>query len=90
MDAKVPLASYWDALEAQDFDLRSGLMKEHAKAVKKHIDEYKQNYSDLVDGADFTVMFIPAEPILSAAFEINPSLQSTLSRTTSSLPRLSP
>ena len=76
VDAKVPLASYWDALEAQDFDLRSGLMKEHAKAVKKHIDELcNRNYSDLVDGADFTVMFIPAEPILSAAFEINPSLQ---------------
>ena len=73
---QVPLASYWDALEAQDFDLRSGLMKEHAKAVKKHIDELcNRNYSDLVDGADFTVMFIPAEPILSAAFEINPSLQ---------------
>ena len=51
-------------------------MKEHAKAVKKHIDELcNRNYSDLVDGVDFTVMFIPAEPILSAAFEVDPDLQ---------------
>jgi len=76
VDAKVPLASYWDALESEDFDLRARLMEEHARAVKKHIDDLSnRNYSDLVEGADFTVMFIPAEPILSAAFEINPSLQ---------------
>ncbi len=76
VDAKVPLASYWDALEAQDPDLRSGLMKKHASAVKKHIDDLrKRGYSDLVDGVDFTVMFIPAEPILSAAFEVDPNLQ---------------
>jgi len=29
----------------------------------------------MMSGSDFTVMFVPAEPILSAAFEIDPSLQ---------------
>ena len=74
--AKVPLASYWDALEIEDPDARQTKMGNHAKEVKKHIDDlYKRDYASLVGGAEFTVMFIPAEPILSAAFEIDPSLQ---------------
>tara|TARA_B100000214_G_scaffold202041_1_gene146395 strand:- start:96 stop:1295 length:1200 start_codon:yes stop_codon:yes gene_type:complete len=76
VDAKVPLASYWDALEIEDSDARLAKMSNHAKEVKKHIDDlYKRDYASLVGGAEFTVMFIPAEPILSAAFEIDPSLQ---------------
>ncbi|MAS88582.1 MAG: DNA recombination protein RmuC [Euryarchaeota archaeon] len=76
IDAKVPLASYWDALEIEDPDARAAMMTNHAKEVKKHIDDlYKRDYPNLMSGTDFTVMFIPAEPILSAAFEIDPSLQ---------------
>ncbi len=76
VDAKVPLASYWDALESEDIKIKSNHMMEHSKAVKSHIDELaSRNYSSFVKGADFTVMFIPAEPILSSAFEVNPSLQ---------------
>jgi len=76
VDAKVPLASYWDALEIEDPDARSAKMSDHAKEVKKHIDDlYKRDYPSQMGGSDFTVMFLPAEPILSAAFEVDSTLQ---------------
>lgn len=76
VDAKVPLASYWDALDLDDLDARAAKMSNHAKEVKKHIDDlYNKDYPSLSGGSDFTVMFIPAEPILSAAYEIDSSLQ---------------
>ena len=76
VDAKVPLAAYWDGLDLEDPDARSSKMVEHAKNVKKHIDDLaSRNYPNLIGGSDFTVMFIPAEPILSAAFEFEPTLQ---------------
>jgi len=76
VDSKVPLSAYWDGLDIEDPDARTDKMKEHAKNVKKHIDDLaSRNYPSLIGGSDFTVMFIPAEPILSAAFEYEPSLQ---------------
>jgi len=76
IDAKVPLAAYWDSLDIDDPDAKGLKLKEHAQQVKKHIDELAgRDYPRFLDGTDFTVMFIPAEPILSAAFEIEPTLQ---------------
>ena len=76
VDAKVPLAAYWDGLELDDGDARALKMKEHAKSVKKHIDDLvERDYPRMMEGVDFTVMFIPAEPILSTAFEYEPALQ---------------
>ena len=76
IDAKVPLAAYWDRLDLEDPDVRKKKMQEHAKAVKGHIDALvKRDYPSLTGGSDFTVMYIPAPPILAAAFEIDPSLQ---------------
>lgn len=76
IDSKVPLAAYWDGLDLDDPDARIIKMKEHAKSVKKHIDDLaSRDYPRYLQGSDFTVMFIPAEPILSAAFEHEPSLQ---------------
>ena len=76
IDAKVPLAAYWDGLDLEDPDVRKKKMQEHAKAVKGHIDALvKRDYPSLTGGSDFTVMYIPAPPILAAAFEIDSSLQ---------------
>ena len=76
VDSKVPLAAYWDGLELDDGEARGIKMKEHAKAVKKHIDDLvDRDYPRMMEGVDFTVMFIPAEPILSTAFEYEPALQ---------------
>ncbi len=76
VDSKVPLAAYWDGLNLEDGDGRTLKMKEHAAAVKKHINDLAtRDYPKMMDGVDFTVMFIPAEPILSAAFEFDSTLQ---------------
>jgi DNA recombination protein RmuC len=76
VDSKVPLAAYWDGLELEDGEARGLKMKEHAQSVKKHINDLaERDYPRMMDGVDFTVMFIPAEPILSTAFEYEPSLQ---------------
>ena len=67
--------------DADGLIIRSGTkvdskMIEHAKDLKKHIDDlHNRDYAGLIEGADFTVMFIPADPILSAAYEVDPSLQ---------------
>tara|TARA_B100000029_G_scaffold218513_1_gene216340 strand:- start:2890 stop:4152 length:1263 start_codon:yes stop_codon:yes gene_type:complete len=76
VDAKVPLAAYWDGLDLEDPDARKKKMEEHAKALKSHIDALvKRDYPSLMGGSDFTVMYIPAPPILAAAFEVDPTLQ---------------
>ena len=76
VDAKVPGANYLDALDCHDPVARAELMKAHAKDLRKHVDDLAQRkYSEKIEGVDFTVMFIPAEPILGAAFEADPGLQ---------------
>ena len=78
IDSKVPLAQYLDGMEEEDIDRRKAFMINHAKDVKKHIDDLAgRDYSGLMgtSGTDFTVMYIPSEPVLSAAFEHNPDLQ---------------
>ena len=76
VDSKVPLAAYWDGLDLEDGEARAVKMKQHANDVKKHVNDLaNRDYPRLMDGTDFTVMFIPAEPILSTAFEYEPSLQ---------------
>jgi DNA recombination protein RmuC len=77
VDAKVPLAAYWDSLETTDPVEKDRLLKQHVKDVDKHVRDLKdRHYSGQLDaGVDFTVMFIPADPILAAAFERDPELQ---------------
>ena len=77
IDAKVPLAAYWDALQTTDPVERKKLMAKHAKDVVAHVRELaRRDYSGQIpEGVDFTVMFLPAEPILAAAFEEDPDIQ---------------
>ena len=75
VDSKVPLAAYWDGLELDDGGSSSPKNEEHANDVKKHVNDLASRDYALLQGTDFTVMFIPAEPILSTAFEYEPSLQ---------------
>ena len=47
-------------------------MAEHAQQVKGHINTLvKRDYARILGGSDFTVMYIPASPILAAAFEVD-------------------
>ncbi len=70
VDAKVPLAAYLDAAEAHDEETRRARLKQHAADMKTHVRALaSRDYSKSLGGSvDFTVMFVPGEPFLAAAF----------------------
>ena len=77
VDSKVPLSQYLEAIECDDPDRRKALLVAHARAVKEHVRALKsRDYAGQVQGSiDFTVLFVPGDPILAAAFEADPDLQ---------------
>lgn len=75
VDSKVPLASYLEAVESEDDATRRALLARHASDLLKHIDalgskEYWRRY----DSPAFVILFLPSEPLLSAALEERPDL----------------
>jgi DNA recombination protein RmuC len=83
VDAKVPLTKFLEAMEGDlPPEQRTALLVEHAAALKAHVNALAQkDYADLLGGrVDFTVLFVPADPILSAAFEHAPELQADAMR----------
>ncbi|HZK05516.1 MAG TPA: DNA recombination protein RmuC [Actinomycetaceae bacterium] len=79
IDAKVPLGKH---LEAESVDPAApgaaervaALREGHAKAVRSHVDELVRRNYHVTAGSDITVMFLPAESLLSAALEQDPAL----------------
>ncbi len=82
VDAKVPYNSYLEASQipptatGEEETRRKTLMGQHAKQVKSHIDALsaKTYWAGLDASPDFTVAFIPSEPLLAAALEHDPGL----------------
>jgi len=75
VDAKVPLDDYLAALEAADERLRRDCFKRYAKAIREHVDALAGKEYHKRDGAaPFTVLFVPGEAFLSAAFIEDPQL----------------
>ncbi|SDM93680.1 DNA recombination protein RmuC [Actinomyces ruminicola] len=88
LDAKVPLDSYLQACavgSGPDAAGRAGadaqrrrakLLAAHAKALRGHVDALADRHyaRTLQDSPDLVVLFIPAEPILAAALEADPTL----------------
>jgi DNA recombination protein RmuC len=76
VDAKLPLSAYWAAAEASDPEVRKRALKEHADLLRRQIRALaKRDYSNLVAGRiDYAVLFLPADPILSAAYEADPDV----------------
>jgi DNA recombination protein RmuC len=82
VDAKVPYNSYLEASQipptatGEEETRRKALMGAHAKQVKSHIDALsaKTYWAGLEASPDFTVAFIPSEPLLAAALEHDPGL----------------
>ncbi|MBL8857565.1 MAG: DNA recombination protein RmuC [Planctomycetes bacterium] len=76
VDAKLPLSAYWAAAEAGDPDERKRALKEHAELVRRQVRALaKRDYASLVSGRiDYAVLFLPADPILSYAYEAAPDL----------------
>lgn len=76
VDSKVPLQRYLEALEAEDEQTRTNLLKQHARDVQAHMRKLagKSYWSYFPDSADFVVLYMEVESAFSAALTQNPNL----------------
>ena len=81
VDAKAPMDSYLAATAVQgtgpeDEQRRGQLLEAHARALRGHVDQLAARRYDraLGDSPELVVLFVPAEAVLSAALEADPTL----------------
>lgn len=76
VDAKVPFQAWLAALDTDDERQRAAAMREHARALRSHVDilAAKAYWRLFQPAPEFVVMFVPGEPLLDAAMSIDPSL----------------
>lgn len=76
IDAKATAKHYLEALEIEEGSQRETLMDQHAKALRGRVAELtrKEYWSSFGDRAQFVVMFVPSEALISAAFDRDPGL----------------
>ncbi|MEE3269672.1 MAG: DNA recombination protein RmuC [Candidatus Thermoplasmatota archaeon] len=76
IDAKTSGKHYLEALELEEGDARQAKLVEHSKAMRERVkDLSKKEYLSKISGrAEFVVMFVPSEALISVAFEIDPAL----------------
>jgi DNA recombination protein RmuC len=76
IDSKVPLMAYLEALEITDDALRIAKLDEHARHVRRHIDQLasKQYWEQFPSAPECVVLFIPGDSLMTAAIEKDPSL----------------
>lgn len=77
VDAKFPLAAFDRANEAADPEERERYLVQHARDLKAHVTELaRRDYSEFTKGdVDFTVLFLPGDHLLAAAFSADADLQ---------------
>lgn len=76
LDAKVALVGWLEATQATDDAVRAERLRAHARHVRQHVDDLaaKQYWEQFSPAPEFVVMFLPAEPFLQAALEVDPAL----------------
>ncbi len=76
VDAKTPLDAYLNAIEATDEATRQDFMRSHARQVREQVRKLasKRYWDQFEQTPDVVVMFIPGDPMLGAATEMDPEL----------------
>ncbi|MHB1923370.1 MAG: DNA recombination protein RmuC [Acidimicrobiales bacterium] len=76
VDAKVPLRGWLEALEAGDDATRRACLVDHARQLRTHVGALsaKEYWAALSGSPEMVVAFVPADGLLSAALETDPSL----------------
>lgn len=76
VDAKVPMTNYLKAMEATSEEERRRYLEAHARDLLKHMEDLrrKEYHAAIPRSPGFTVMFLPSEAFLIAAFEGEPNL----------------
>jgi len=77
VDAKTPLDSYLQAIEATDDETRDKHLKQHARNVRNRVKELadKSYWNQFSNAPDFVVLFIPGDQFLNAALDHDRQLQ---------------
>ena len=75
VDSKVSLNAYDAYCNSESTEEQTIYLNNHLKALRLHIDELSaKNYNDLINGLDFTMLFIPIEPAYLLALQSDNNL----------------
>lgn len=76
VDAKAPMTAYLDAQAVEDVKIRSSRLKQHATALRSHVNQLSQKayWSRFPTAPEFVVLLVPYESGLAAAFTADADL----------------
>ena len=73
IDAKTPLDAYMEACTTEDRERQDAHLQRHAESLKGHAKQLggKEYAEAVAESLDFTVMYVPSDPMLDAAMLMN-------------------
>ena len=76
IDSKVPIDAYLNAADTTDDSTRESFLRDHARQVRDHIKALgaKSYWARFSPAPELVVMFLPGDPLLSTALQVDASL----------------